>query len=174
MAKIKKNFFSLLMCLVISVTFFLPAEVASAARPSISADNKTFDILTGRYVLTGNVRVEIGRRIITADKATVNLLSMEVVGEGHINLFSEEDNITFSGDRVTVNGSEKTAFVTGNTSFKQGETSITADNASYNWQTKLAVFSRNVCLTRNGNRTNHDRLTYHVINRTVEDAYPPL
>lgn len=174
MARIKRIFISLLMFLAISGIFFLPAEDASAARPSISADNKTFDILTGRYVLTGNVRVEIGQRVITADKAAVNLLSMEVVGEGHINLSSEEDDITFSGDRVTVIGPEKTAYVAGNTSFKQGETIITADNASYNWQTKLAVFSQNVCLTLNGNRTNHDSLTYHVINRTVEEASPAL
>lgn len=174
MAKIKGIFLSLLVLLEISGIFFLPTEDASAARPSISADNKAFDILTGSYVLTGNVRVEIGQRIITADKATVNLLSMEVVGEGHINLSSEEDDITFSGDRVTVIGPEKTAYVTGYASFNQGETSITADDASYNWQTKLAVFSRNICLTLNGNRTNHDSLIYHVINRTVEDAYPPL
>lgn len=174
MAKIKGIFLSLLVLLEISGIFFLPTENASAARPSISADNKTFDILTGSYVLTGNVRVEIGQRIITADKATVNLLSMEVVGEGHINLSSEEDDITFSGDRVTVIGPEKTAYVTGYASFKQGETSITADDASYNWQTKLAVFSRNICLTLNGNRTNHDSLTYHVINRTVEESSPAL
>lgn len=174
MAKIKGIFLSLLILLEISGIFFLPTENASAARPSISADNKTFDILTGSYVLTGNVRVEIGQRIITADKATVNLLSMEVVGEGHINLSSEEDDITFSGDRVTVIGPEKTAYVTGHASFKQGETSITADDASYNWQTKLAVFSQNIRLTLNGNRTNHDSLTYHVINRTVEESSPAL
>lgn len=174
MAKSKGIFLSLLMLLAISGIFFVPAKEASAARPSISADNKAFDILTGSYVLTGNVRVEIGQRIITADKATVNLLSMVVTGEGNINLFSAEDDITFSGDRVTVVGPDKTASVTGHASFKQGETSITADDASYNWQTKLAVFSQNICPTLNGNRTNHDSLTYHVINRTVEEASPAL
>lgn len=174
MVKIKGIFLSLLMVLTVVGTFFFPTENASAARPVISADNKTLDVLTGCYVLTGNVRVEIGQRIITADKATVNLLAMEVLGEGNINLSSAEDDITFSGDRVTVIGPDKTATVTGSAVFTQGETNITADSASYNWQTKLAVFSQNVCLTLNGTRTNHDSLTYHVINRTVEEASPAL
>lgn len=174
MPSLKKIFLVLLLVLTAAGTFLLPTETVYAARPNVTADNKYFDISTGCYVLTGNVRVEIGERIITADKAVVNLLTMEVQGDGNINLVSSEDDITFSGDSVTVTGRDKTAFVTGHASFRQGETAIASDSASYNWQTKLAEFRQNVRLTLNGNQTTHDNLTYHVIDRAVVNAEPAL
>ncbi len=170
----KKLFIALLMTLPLLCSFLLPMEKASAARPSVSADSKYLDISTGCYVLTGNVRVEIGERVITADKATVNLLTMEVFGEGNIKLVSTEDDITFSGDSVSVTGREKTAAVAGHALFKQGETVISSESASYNWQTKVAAFSNKVRLTLNENTTKHKSLTYHVINRTVLSADPAL
>lgn len=174
MAHTKRFFLYLLMVFSLVGTFFLPAGTVSAARPSISADSKYLDITTGCYVLTGNVRVEIGQRIITADKATVNVLTMEVQGQGHISLVSSEDDITFSGDSVTVIGRENTAIVVGHADFKQGNTIITSGKASYSWETKLAEFSQQVSLTLEGNRTKHDRLTYNVIDRAVVSSDPSV
>ena len=174
MKKIEKLFLALFMTLTMTAAVFLPAADVSAARPTVSADSKYFDFSSGCYVLTGNVRVEIGERIITADKAAVNLMTMEVLGEGHINLVSSEDDITFSGDSVSVVGREKTAFVTGNAVFRQGETVITSDSASYSWQSKEADFRHNVKLSLNGNQSVHETLTYHVINRAVINADPAL
>lgn len=174
MTKLRTAFLALLMMLAMAGTFLLSADTASAAKPNVTADSKYFDISSGCYVLTGNVRVEIGERIITADKAMVNLLSMEVTGEGHINLISTEDDITFSGDSVTVIGRETRALVTGHASFQQGETAISSEAAFYNWGTKLADFRQKVRLTLNGNKTKHDSLTYHVIDRTVVNADPAL
>ena len=60
---------------------------------------------------------------------------------------------------IEVKGNERTAYVNGNMVFTQDNLRITADNGSFNWKTKNAVFSGNV--TVNGTPHTGD-LTYNV------------
>ncbi|NLH45052.1 MAG: organic solvent tolerance protein OstA [Acholeplasmataceae bacterium] len=114
------------------------------AKPVIKCDKQTFDPLTTTYYLEGNVSVDTGSRLITANRAQVELYSLEVYAEGNVNL--TQDNMVFTGDTVHVYGSRKTAVVEGDINFSDGSTTITASKGSFNWATKDAVFEGNVLI----------------------------
>ena len=48
------------------------------AKPTIKCDRQPFDPITTTYYLEGNVSVDTGSRLITADRAQVELYSLEV------------------------------------------------------------------------------------------------
>ena len=79
--------------------------------------------------------------------------------QGNISLTDKQTGIHFDCDSVEVKGNERTAYVNGSMVFTQDNLRITADNGSFNWKTKNAVFSGNV--TVNGTPHTGD-LTYNV------------
>lgn len=144
---------------VILLLVFLTGTVF--AKPVVTADKTYFDVTTGLYNLVGNVYVQVGSRIITAGEAKVNMATMEVSGSGGVAV--SQDDIKFKGDSVFVSGAQNKADISGNTLFVRGDNlKISADQVSFNWKTKLAVFSGNVQVTQNNNTQSFDTVTYNV------------
>ena len=141
---------------LICVSFF---SITFAAEPTVTSDVRTFNPFTGVYNLKGNVHVDLGERVIDADAAQVFMYKMEVYGQGNIHLFDKKDHISFYCDKVEVFGNKRTAYVVGNMCFKQDDLTILADKGSFNWKTKLAVFSGNVKVNGESKPTD---ITYNV------------
>ncbi|MBQ9377924.1 MAG: organic solvent tolerance protein OstA [Schwartzia sp.] len=150
---------------ILSLVLFLLAlsSTTFAARPEISSDKQTFDFLSGRYLLDGNVCVKWPDRTITAEHAQVSLLTMEVWAQGNITL--RQDDIFFRGDDLHVTGNSHTADINGNTRFERGDLTIQSNVASFNWDTKLAEFSENVVRILAGEKKEFSRLVYNVITK---------
>lgn len=139
----KKNISLLLTFLII-----LTVSTSCFAIKQINTDNTYFDINNAAYILTGNVYIETGDRIITADKAKVSMLSMEVWADGSIKL--TQNDVTLTGDSVYASNAEKSATISGNVCLERSNLKITAETAIYNWQTKIAVFKNNVVVEKDG------------------------
>ena len=151
-----KRFWAILLLLVL-----LPTASALAAKPVVRADQQYLDPTTGLYVLKGNVYIETGNRVITAGEAEVDMAGMEVHGTGGITL--KQDGINFSGNSVYVYGTKNQADISGKVHFERSGLSIDADQVTFNWKTKQAVFSGNVVIHQGNTVTKVDRTVYHVI-----------
>ncbi|HIU63626.1 MAG TPA: organic solvent tolerance protein OstA [Candidatus Avacidaminococcus intestinavium] len=130
----KKLFIAFLLIFLVPVSCF--------AKPTIKYDKQSFDPLRGIYYLEGNVSVDTGSRLITADQAQVELYSLEVHAYGNITL--TQDSLVFTGDEVHVYGKNKNAVVTGDIAFSDGTVTINAEQGSFNWGNKDAHFTDNV------------------------------
>lgn len=146
--------------LIFVLIFTFICSIASAARPSVTADDSYFDPDIGQYVLTGNVVITINDRIITADSARFSPITMEVWGDNGVSF--QQDGITFTGGNVYVQGSIRTAYIGGGSHFSRDGLTITSDTASFNWKTKLATFDGNVTITQNGQTWTTDHQEYDV------------
>jgi len=135
------------------------------AAPDIKYNKQHFDPVRGIYYLEGNVSVTVGSRVISADKAQVEMYSIEVHAQGNIHL--QQDDIDFYGDTVDVYGSQKTAEVKGNLNFTQGKTSITSDSGVFNWDNKNAVFTGNVTVTTPNGSMKADKIVYNVMTHEI-------
>ncbi|MGE4588721.1 MAG: LptA/OstA family protein [Acidaminococcaceae bacterium] len=171
--------------ILIIVFIFCLFPLSCLAKPIIKCDKQTFDPITTTYYLEGNVSVDTGNRLITANRAQVELYSLEVYAEGNVNL--TQDNMVFTGDTVHVYGSKKTAVVEGDINFSDGNITITANKGSFNWGTKDAIFAGNVLInaddssftgtTQNLIKTNKneagqiatDKIIYNVRNKKFHD-----
>lgn len=147
----------LLTCLLL----LSATAIAAAETPEISADRQSVDPTTLRYLLSGHVTVRFKERTITADEAQVDLKSLEVWAQNHIRLV--QDDILFTGDTLYVAGKKNTAQVTGNANFQRGALTILADQAEFNWKTKIAEFSGHVRLTQDGDTQYFSQVLYDVI-----------
>lgn len=134
--------------------------MVSAAKPIINADHTYFDINTGLYMLKGNVYIEIRNRIITAGQAKVNPATLEVWGSGGITV--KQDDICFTGDSVYVYGTKDHAKIDGGVKLSRNGLSIEADNADFNWSTKIAVFNGNVHVSQGTTDWSADSVSYNV------------
>ena len=143
---------------------FLPTLCLAA--PDIKYNKQHFDPIRGIYYLEGNVSVAVGSRVISADKAQVEMYSIEVHAQGDIHL--QQDDIDFYGDKVDVYGSSKTAEITGNLDFTQGNISITSNSGTYNWGTKNAVFLGNVQVNTPTGNIKADKIVYNIISHTIQ------
>jgi lipopolysaccharide export system protein LptA len=144
----------------IFLCLFMLLPTLCLAAPSIKYNKQHFDPIRGIYYLEGNVSVTVGSRIISADKAQVEMYSIEVHAQGNIHL--QQDDIDFYGDAVDVYGSRKTAEVNGNLNFTQGDTAITSDSGIFNWDNKDAVFTGNVNVTTPKGNMKADKIVYNV------------
>lgn len=151
--------------LIVVLLLTLLCSIASAARPSVTADDGYFDPNRGQYVLTGNVIITIGSRTITADSARFSPITMEVWGDDGVSF--SQDGMHFTGGKVYVNGSKRTAYIKNNSSFTRGGLAITSSTATFNWKTKLATFSGNVAITQNGVTRTTDYQEYDVLTNTL-------
>jgi lipopolysaccharide export system protein LptA len=146
------------------ILLFLLTGTVFAAKPVIKSDRSYFDINTGLYVLSGNVTIQVKNRTITAGQAKVSMASLEVWGSGGVTI--TQDDIFFSGDCVYAYGSEEKAKIDGGIVFRRTGLTITADQAEYDWDKKIAVFQGNVKINQNGNVTTTDKVSYHVTSNT--------
>lgn len=152
-----KRFLAILLLLFV----MLPSATALAAKPIIRSDQQYLDPTTGLYVLKGNVYIETGSRVITAGEAQVDMVGMEVYGTGGITL--KQDDINFSGNSVYVYGTKNQADISGKVHFERTGLTIDADQVTFNWKTKRAVFTGNVSVRQGDAVTTTDRTVYHVI-----------
>ncbi|MBB5335128.1 organic solvent tolerance protein OstA [Pectinatus brassicae] len=156
---------SILLMFIMLITSY----TAFAAAPKVTADKTTFDILSGTYKLDGNVNVDTSKFSVKADHAQVNLTSFEVWAQDNIKCVygNKEDNslINFAGDDLYGAWNDKTITVKGGTSFKYGDLSITANQTSFNWDTKIADFSGNVVVNENGKISSYNEIKYNVIDK---------
>lgn len=140
------------------------------AAPKITADNTTFDILSGTYKLDGNVSVETSRYTVKADHAQVSLASFEVWAQNNITCVYKSDDsgapvINFTGDDLYGSWSSKTITVKGSTNFTCGDLLIRANQSSFNWDTKIADFSGDVTVQQNGTTKKYDEIKYNVVEK---------
>jgi len=149
----------------IFLCLFMLFPTLCLAAPDIKYNKQHFDPIRGIYYLEGNVSVTVGNRVISADKAQVEMYSIEVHAQGNIHL--QQDDIDFYGDTVDVYGSQKTAEVKGNLNFTQGKTSITSDSGVFNWDNKNAVFTGNVTVTTPNGSMKADKIVYNVITHEI-------
>ncbi len=142
------------------LVLFLFTGISAAAKPSVTADRTYFDINTGLYVLNGNVNIVVGNRVITAGQAKVNPATLEVWATGGITVTQED--IYFTGNSVYVYGTKDKATIDGGVKFSRDGLAIAADNAEFNWRSKIAVFTGNVRVNQNGNNWSADSASYNV------------
>ena len=102
--------------------------------------------------------MDLGDRVIDGDAAQVYLYQLEVHAQA-ISALPTSYRHPFRLRQRRSNRHERTAYVKGSMVFTQDDLRITADNGSFNWKTKNAVFSGNV--TVNGTPHAGD-LTYNV------------
>lgn len=153
--------------LVTLLTLFLLTGIvcAAPAKPVIKADKTYFDINTGLYVLKGNVYIEARGRVITAGMARVSLGSLEVWGSGGVTV--TQGDINFTGDSVYVYGLQDRAKIDGGVTFTRTGLSVAADQAEFNWRSKIGVFTGNVRVTQNDSTWTADKLVYNVDTNTI-------
>lgn len=120
----------------------LVIPISCSAALTIKCDKQYFDPVTSIHNLDGNVSVQIGNILITANTAQVDLYLMKVSARGDIRLI--QDAIVLTGDSVLVHFEEKTADITGNINFTQGNINVNAAKGSFNWSNKDAIFEGNV------------------------------
>ena len=154
---IKKFMLILIALLILSST--------ALAKPTITADKTYFDITTGLYNLEGNVYIEAGSRIITAGTARVNMATLEVTGLGGITV--NDGDIKFSGDSVFVSGAQSKADITGNIIFLRKDLTITADQVTFNWKTKEALFTGHVEVKKDKDTKTYESVKYNVVTDTI-------
>lgn len=138
---------------------------AAPAKPVIKADKTYFDVNTGLYVLKGNVYIEARGRVITAGMARVSIASLEVWGSEGVTV--TQGDIYFTGDSVYVYGMKDRAKIDGGVTFNRTGLAVTADQAEFNWRSKVGVFTGNVTITRDDNTWTTDRLVYNVDTNTI-------
>ena len=151
---------------LVFMLFLLPSICFAA--PDIKYGKQSFDPMTGTYYLEGNVTVKNGGFTISADKAQVEMYSLEVHAQGNIHL--AQDDIVFYGDNVDVYSKNKTAKVNGDLNFTQGNTKITAQEGSFNWETKKITFTGNVHVKTATEDFTSSQVTYDVITHQMEKA----
>lgn len=130
------------LCLALLLSTFTVLAGTVSAKPIIKADKTYYDVDTGVYILSGNVYVGVGDRIITAGQAKASLGSMEVWGSNGITL--SQGDIYLKADSVYVIGSQNKAVIEGSVTFARSNLTVVADKAEFDWKTKLGVFSGNV------------------------------
>ena len=157
---------------ILCLTVFLLVGMVSAAYASVSvsADNRYFDIMSGSYVLEGNVTVQTDSRTIKADKARVNLVSKEVWADGDIYLEEPDQHIIFTGGSLYASDESKTAVIKGGVKLERPGLTVEAETCSFNWQTKIGEFDDLVEVQRNGKKEAYNKFVYDVVNNKIVEA----
>ncbi|MBR5162388.1 MAG: organic solvent tolerance protein OstA [Schwartzia sp.] len=155
---------------VLALLLLLPTATVFAEKPDISCDRQTFDFMTGRYLLDGNVRVAQKNRAVTADHAQVSLITQEVWAQGNVTLLQE--GITFRGDDLYVEGRGHIAHLKENILFERGDLTIKADDVVFNWDTKIAECTGNIMRIRAGEKKHLSRLVYNVSTDEITEEEP--
>ena len=161
--KIQKLFAAIFLISMIFTT-----TPASAEMPDITAGETKFDFKSGRYVLTGNVKVVFTDRTITAQEASVDLYNEVMNASGDVTMTSE--NLTFRCDEMSGEWAKHGVDVNGNVKFDVlNGISILAERGSFSWKTKLADFY-NATVIENGVEKKFNHVQYHVIENQITES----
>ena len=83
-------------------TMSLLDEFPGEVKPAVSADTTSFDEESGRYILSGNVRIMWKQHLITTDEAKLSARTGEIWTQGRTSLRDGEP--VFYGDALLVGG----------------------------------------------------------------------
>lgn len=133
-------------------------KIDSPARPKITADSTSYNEESGRYTLTGNVRINLGSLTIIAPAAKINN-SLQVWTEMSTTLTDGE--LVFSGEALYAEllGSQAWFFGSGCSLTRPGLL-IRSDTMSYNWATQTVVFDGHVYCSHRGKNTTASHLEF--------------
>lgn len=152
------------LLIFLSVFFFLIPPVAAVSaphKPTVSADNTTFDETTGRYHLIGHVTVIFGNRITQMDDAQVSATELEIWGQGNVQMHVGDD-LHFSADAVCLEGFTPAAVLFGRVTLQRPGLIIRAESASCNWNEQTVTFYGHVVSIEKGKETVAETLTYDI------------
>lgn len=137
-------------------------------QPTVSADSSSYNEETGRYTLTGHVRIIHGERIITTDLAQICPKTLEIWTQGRTNL--AEGELLFTGDAMYADGNERQAWFFGtHVGMARPGLSIRADTMSYRWKDRLATFDGHVLVSQNGKARAYDHVTFNLAKNRIEN-----
>ena len=128
--------------------------------PVIEAQEKKFNIFSLVYTLKGDVHIRHKTRSITADFAEYKLTSQEVKASGNIEF--QDGNFAATCDRLYAPTRADRVDLMGNIVFRKNDVTIYADNASFNWNSKIATFENNVTVDSNGTKKQYNTVQYKV------------
>lgn len=128
--------------------------------PVIEAQEKKFNIFSLVYTLKGDVHIRHKTRSITADFAEYKLTSQEVKASGNIEF--QDGNFAATCDHLYAPTKADRVDLMGNIIFRKNDVTIYADNASFNWNSKVATFENNVTVDNNGTKKQYNTVQYKV------------
>ena len=135
----------------------LPLPLASAApsaaepsKPTVTADETTYDGSTGRYHLAGNVIVSNSDRVTTMDDAQVSATNLEIWGEGNVTLTKGGGEAFFTADAVYLEGFAPSTTLFGRVRFERPGLVIRAESATCDWTASTATFHGHVICIEDG------------------------
>lgn len=133
--------------------------VTAREQPLVSADKTAYNESTGRYTLTGNVRIVIGGRTITTNTAQISSQTLQIWTDGDTTLL--EGELCFTGDALYADPAENTAWFFGaRCGLKRPGLVIHADNMNYNWVTRIVTFDGHVYCAQHGHNTTSSHLEF--------------
>lgn len=148
---------------LLCICLYLMSGICSAAddkEPLITANKKKFDVFSATYVLDGNVYIQHKARSVKADHAEYNLLNQQVKAKGNI-VFSDGD-FSAACQTLTAYISAEHVDLSDNVVFNKNGLKITAQEANFNWQSKIAVFKGAVKINNHGKHISTNLATYNV------------
>lgn len=136
-------------------------------QPTVSADSSSYNEETGRYTLTGHVRIIHGERIISTDLAQVCPKTLEIWTQGSTTL--TEGELLFTGDAMYADGNERAAWFFGTrVGMARPGLNIRADTMSYRWKDRLVSFDGHVLVSQNGKAHAYDHITFSLAKNRIE------
>ncbi len=120
-------------------------SLTASVQPVISANSVRYDEQLGRYICHGNVRINLGDRLIAADEAQITSDLSAIWTQGHAKLTEGEN--TFSSEAIYARPLDSVAYFFGDRcKLKRPGLAIDSDSIEYNWQDKTADFDGHVLL----------------------------
>lgn len=141
-------------------------ELPENIRPAVSADTTRFDEETGRYILSGNVRIIWDSRVLTTDEAQFSARTGEIWTQGRTVM--QDGEPVFRGDALYASLTEHQAWFFGQRcGMSRPGLSVHSDTMLYNWEKKLAVFDGHVLLIQKDKQRAGDHLVYDIARNRV-------
>lgn len=154
MIPVGKGKICLLFCLVLLIALHTGMRSGAAqtlqapgrSQPeAVSADQVSYDEQTGRYVCHGNVRIDLGSRMLLANEAQLTSNLRTIWMQGNARLIESE--IIFSGEAIYASLDDSRAFLFGQRcSMKRPGLSISSDAVQYRWDDRLVLFDGHVLM----------------------------
>lgn len=133
--------------------------VTAREQPVVAADKTAYNEDTGRYTLTGNVRITMGGRTIATSRAKISSQTLQVWTDTRTVL--REGELCFTGDALYAELAGNTAWFFGTRcELKRPGLVIHADNMDYNWETRIVTFDGHVYCTQHGHNTTSSHLEF--------------
>lgn len=140
--------------------------MSGGVSPVVSADSTSYNEETGRYLLTGNVRISFNGRTIAADTAKIsNTLWVFTQGNSHLydgelDFFGDTSYAELTGDGIWFYGRR--------CGVSRPGLMIQADSMYYDWDEHTATFDGHVlCNNQKGRDEVADHLVFNFDNNEI-------